>query len=149
MSRASRAAPASIERITEKNVGLLSDIAPDVFDGPIDPTHLANYLSAPGHALFVAEEGGLIVGQVRGVVLHQPDTSPILYIDNLGVAPTHQRRGIATRLFHAVCAWGDTSGAGAMWVSADADNDEATAFYTALGLKGITMVYYERYKSRP
>ncbi len=143
MATESGAATVSIVRITEENTDLLSNIADDVFDDPIAATYLNAYLNAAGHALFVACMDGQVVGHIRGVVLHQPDTASNLFIDNLGVTPDLQRRGIATQLFHALSAWAKARGATGMWVAAESDNEQAKAFYTALGLKGAEMVYYE------
>lgn len=133
-----------IHHITSANTAPLNDIAPDVFDAPIAADRLARFLQATGHALFVATEESRVVAQGRGMIHHSPDEAPVLYIDNFGVAPTHQRRGIGTRLFVALRAWAKDHGATTVWLATETDNEPAKAFYAALGLDPTTVVYFER-----
>jgi ribosomal protein S18 acetylase RimI-like enzyme len=135
---------ATIHRITPSNTALLDDLAPDVFDAPIDATRLAAFLAEPSHALFVATEAERVVAQARGMIHHSPDEAPVLYIDNFGVAPSHQRRGIGTRLFAALRGWAKDHGATTVWLATETDNQQAKGFYTALGLTPTTVVYFER-----
>ena len=123
--------PASIHHITAANTALLDNINPDVFDHAIDQRYLAAYVADPRHALFVAVENGAVVSHIRGNVHLQPDRAPDLYIDNLGTAPRHQRRGIAARLMDALIAWGKTQGCTYAWVATEIDNDGAKGFYAA------------------
>ena len=120
-----------IHHITPANMALLDHADPDVFDHAIDPAHLAAYATAPLHAMFVAIDGPLVVGQIRGSVHLQPDRAPDLYIDNLGTAPSHQRRGIASRMMDAMLAWGAAQGCTYAWVATETDNDGANGFYAA------------------
>jgi len=133
-----------IHHITPANLSLLDTVALDVFDEPLKPAALTAFVNAPGHAMFVAIDGVRVVGQARGLIQHQPDTSPVLYIDNLGVNPAHQRRGIATRLVAALRAWAKEHGATTVWVATETDNDQAKAFYAALGLTHSTVAYFEK-----
>jgi ribosomal protein S18 acetylase RimI-like enzyme len=123
--------PASIHRITAANAALLDRVDPDVFDHPIDPRYLEAYVADPRHALFVAVENGVVVGHIRGNTHLQPDRAPDLYIDNLGTAPSHQRRGIAARLMDALIAWGKAQGCTYAWVATETDNEGAKGFYAA------------------
>jgi ribosomal protein S18 acetylase RimI-like enzyme len=115
---------AHIHRITKDNTDLLANIAEDVFDHAIDPVRLEHFLDSAGHVLFVAVDGGVVVGHIRGIVHLQPDRDADLYIDNLGVAPTHKRQGIATRLIRALVDWGGMHGCTYAWVATEPDNDE-------------------------
>ena len=123
-----------IVRIAADTGHLLGRIAEDVFDAAIDPAQLAEVTGRPDHLLFVALDGDLVVGQCLGMVLYGPDRAPVLYVDNLGVAPDHRRQGIATRLMAAVRAAGEARGAAWMWLGADPDSDSARPFYEALGM---------------
>jgi ribosomal protein S18 acetylase RimI-like enzyme len=133
-----------IHHITSTNATLLNTVATDVFDAPINAAHLAAYLNEPGHALFVATDADTVVGQARGMIHHSPDEAPVLYIDNLGVAPSHQRRGIATRLVGSLREWAKEKGATTVWVATETDNDQAKGFYAALGLSHTTVAYFEK-----
>ncbi len=121
----------AIHLITRANTGLLARIADDVFDEAIQHDLLAAYVSDPRHAMMIAEEDGLVIGQIRGNIHMQPDRAPDLYIDNLGTAPSHQRRGIATDLMKAMLAWGEAQGCTYAWVATETDNAQANGFYAA------------------
>lgn len=121
----------SIHRVAPANVALLSRIAEDVFDEAIQPGPLADFLADPNHALFVAVHNDEVIGQIRGMVHLQPDRASDLYIDNLGTAPSHQRRGVATALINAMLDWGRTRRCTYAWVATETDNDGAIGFYGA------------------
>lgn len=133
----------SITNITSENSDLLSNVADEVFDYDISARHLALYLAQAGHKLFVAEEAGVVVGQIRGMIHFQPDEPAHLYIDNLGVAPTHKRQGIARALFTALTSWAKAKGCKSFWVATECDNDEGNGFYRGIKLKGEKMYFYE------
>lgn len=133
----------TIHRITADNSDLLANIAEDVFDYEIDGQRLAAYLASPQQTLFVAVEEGLVIGQVRGFLLLQPDQGPDLYIDNLGVSPAWKRRGVATALAQALFKFGRERGCAGVWVATEADNAEGIAFYDALRLKRLPVAMFE------
>jgi ribosomal protein S18 acetylase RimI-like enzyme len=132
----------SFHRITLENRALLDSVDEDVFDHAITPERLEAFLTAPGHALFVAVENGTVVGHARGIVHVQPDRAADLYIDNLGVAGSEQRKGIATRLVRDLVAWGRTQGCTYVWVATEPDNDVAIAFYGAQRFERQAMEYF-------
>jgi aminoglycoside 6'-N-acetyltransferase I len=132
----------SIRRVESGDAPLLELIAPDVFDEDLRPDALAAFLAAEGHALFVAIADGVVVGQARGMIHVQPDKAKELYVDNLGVAPSHQRRGIATRLVRSLMDWGRAGGCASLWVATEIDNAEGIAFYASLGLEPKTLVWF-------
>lgn len=57
-----------------------------------------------------------------------------LYLDMLGVVPTHRRNGIATALLEAGHAWADDLG---LPVALDTDSDENVAFYEGRGYVAV------------
>ncbi|MGE4251645.1 MAG: GNAT family N-acetyltransferase, partial [Parvibaculaceae bacterium] len=86
---------------------LFGRIADDVFDDPVEPEKLARYLALPNHHLFIALEDGVIVGQLTALSYAHPENRPgDLFIDEVGIAPSAQRRGIGTRLMQAAFALG-------------------------------------------
>jgi aminoglycoside 6'-N-acetyltransferase I len=121
----------TIHHVSPANADLLGNVDPDVFDHAIAPAQLATYLADPRHAMFVAVEADFVIGQIRGSVHLQPDRASDLYIDNLGTAPSHQRRGVATRLINAMLAWGKAQGCTYAWVATETDNGGAQGFYAA------------------
>jgi ribosomal protein S18 acetylase RimI-like enzyme len=133
-----------LHHITPANTALLAQVDPDVFDHAIDPAHLSAYAAAPLHAMFVAMEDGLVIGQIRGSVHLQPDRAADLYIDNLGTAPSHQRRGVASAMMKAMLDWGRTQGCVYTWVATETDNEQAIGFYAAQGFTHDTMAMFAR-----
>lgn len=119
----------AIRHITPANTHLLDRVAADVFDEEMQPDRLAAFLADANHALFVAVEAGVVIGQIRGNVHLQPDRASDLYIDNLGTAPGHQRRGIASGMIRALIAWGRERGCTYVWVATETDNEGGIAFY--------------------
>ncbi len=132
----------SVHHITPANTELLASVDPDVFDYAINPTHLTAYVADPLHAMFVATEDGLVVGQIRGSVHLQPDRAADLYIDNLGTAPLHQRRGIAAVMMKAMLDWGKAQGCIHAWVATETDNEQARSFYAAQRFTHNTVAYF-------
>jgi ribosomal protein S18 acetylase RimI-like enzyme len=113
---------------------MFARIAEDVFDHAVDGQVLAAFLATPGHHLIVALNGDTIVGQVAAMVHRHPDRRPTeLYIDEVGVAPAFQRRGIARALLDAMLALGRSLGCAEAWVGTEHDNLPAKALYAARG----------------
>ena len=70
----------------------LENVAPDVFDNPIEPEFAKEFLADPRHHIAVAIDRDLIVGFASGVHYLHPDKPLELFVNEVGVAPTHQRR---------------------------------------------------------
>ena len=130
-------------RITASDAALLSNIATDVFDEPVDPLRLAAYLASPGHLMVLAFDGDLVVGQCAGVVHRHPDKVSELYVDEVGTASTHLRQGIATAMLEALFAWGRELGCEEAWLGTELDNDAANGLYRRFGGAEDTIKYYE------
>ncbi len=121
---------------------LFARIADDVFDAPVRPDRLATYLAAPDHHLIVAIHDGTIVGQLAAVVHRHPDLAAELHIDNLGVAPPFQRRGLARRMLETMFALGKELGCENAWVGTEHDNLPARRLYEQRGASGEDFVWY-------
>lgn len=120
---------ATVRRIGPADAGLFAAIAPDVFDEPVDPRLLSAYLGAPGHLMVLAIEDNQVVGQVAAVVHRHPDKPTELYVDEVGTASTHRRRGIARMMLEAMFDWGRELGCAEAWVGTELDNEAANALY--------------------
>jgi ribosomal protein S18 acetylase RimI-like enzyme len=131
-----------IVRITPQTMDRLDHIAPDVFDGPIASHFLQQYLAAENHALFAAMDADILIGQVRGMIQYHPDKKPELFIDNLGVTPSRQRRGIATQLLEAITAWGRSCNCSCIWVLTEPDNHAAHGCYESIGFSRDTATLF-------
>lgn len=112
---------------------VLDRVAPDVFDGPVDARWCAEFFADPRHHLAVALDDGVVVGMASGVHYVHPDKPPELFIDEVGVAPTHEGRGIGRRLLAALLAHARGLGCVEAWVLTDYDNAAARRLYAAAG----------------
>ena len=125
-----------IHRVTSDQIGwfLTLTILDEVFDDPVQPHRLTEFVGQTNHALLIAVDGSTVTGHIRGMMLHHPDAGPDLYIDNIGVAPFYRRQGIASRLMEAIKAWAHGQDSQELWVLAEPENAPARAFYSHHGL---------------
>ncbi|MGL4489904.1 MAG: GNAT family N-acetyltransferase [Rhizobiaceae bacterium] len=121
----------------------IETVAPEVFDYPLDQISLQSYLGTSGHILIIAQEGDLVVGQLTAVVHTHPDHRPKeLYIDEVGVSPAYQRRGIATKLIELAFEKGRASGCIEAWLGTELDNLPANALYEPRAVEVETVKMY-------
>src|SRR6185369_2207433 len=121
--------PFQIKRLSSGDAPMLTHIAPDVFDEAVDPSRLATYLRTPGHLMVLALDGDLVVGQCAGVIHRHPDKATELYVDEVGTASTHRRKGIARAMLDELFRWGRELGCEEAWLGTELDNDPANALY--------------------
>jgi aminoglycoside 6'-N-acetyltransferase I len=76
---------------------VLRNVAPEVFDHALKPALIAEFLRDGRHHLAVAIEDGTVIGFASGVHYVHPDKPSELWINEVGVGPSHHRRE-ATRL---------------------------------------------------
>lgn len=85
----------------------------------------------------VAVEDGEVIGFAEGTLRHDYvngcDTSPVVFLEGICVAPRARRQGLARQLVAAIADWGRTKGclefASDTWL----ENDEGLAFHLAAG----------------
>ncbi|TPJ33971.1 GNAT family N-acetyltransferase [Mesorhizobium sp. B2-8-3] len=118
-----------IRRLHPGDDALVMRVADDVFDEPVRPDRLAACLAAPGHFMIVAIVGQTVVGQCAAVIHRHPDKVSEFYIDEVGVAPPFQRRGIARKMLDAMFEIGREHGCEEAWVGTEPDNEPARALY--------------------
>ena len=121
--------PLTLKRMQPGDEALFQRVAPDVFDEPIRAELLAAYLREPGHIMVLAFEGDLVVGQCAGVLHRHPDKTIELYVDEVGTAATHLRRGIARLMMDELFAWGRELGCEEAWLGTETDNEPAKSLY--------------------
>ena len=123
-----------IVRLSPDNAELLHRLADDVFDEPVRADRLAAYLAEPGHIMLVALSGGIVVGQCAAVLHRHPDKVTELYLDEVGVTPAMQRKGIGRALVESMLRIGRELGCGEAWVGTEPDNLPARGLYESLDL---------------
>jgi aminoglycoside 6'-N-acetyltransferase I len=132
-----------IIQIDESNMGLLKSIDQDIFDEKIDPVRLAVLLKEQNHILLAAITEGMVVGQVLAQIHRHPDKPKELYIDDLAVSETVQRRGVATRLLEQLFEMAVKRGCQEIWVATEPENEPAKKFYSSLKLSMRQVVVFE------
>lgn len=113
---------------------ILDNVAEEVFDDPIVQAFAEEFLADPRHRLVVARDNNIVVGFVSAVIYVHPDKpSPELWINEIGVAPTHQRQGIGKALMQGILEEAKRSGCSEAWVLTDRANLPAMAMYKSAG----------------
>ncbi|MFP7279096.1 GNAT family N-acetyltransferase [Exiguobacterium indicum] len=105
---------------------------------PVPEDLFLSQLENPDYALLVAEQNGL-----AGVIVLKEDSvegsgfvfdKHYLRVISLVVADTHQKQGVGRRLMQAAYAHAETIGCDKIELGVDDANQEAIAFYEALGM---------------
>jgi aminoglycoside 6'-N-acetyltransferase I len=112
---------------------VLAHVAPATFDHSVPPELAAEFLADPRHHIAVACEAGRVVGFASAVHYIHPDKPAELWVNEVSVAPTHQRRGFAKQLLRALFDAGRAAGCREAWVLTDRSNEPARQLYGALG----------------
>jgi len=112
---------------------ILMNVAADVFDNPIDGDLTREFLEDPRHHIAVAIDDGLVVGFASAVHYIHPDKRPELWINEVGLAPTHRCRGLGKAVLNALFEAGRAHNCSLAWVLTDRNNASAMALYSSVG----------------
>ena len=115
------------------DAAVLDRVADGVFDDAVQPALTREFLGDARHHLAVALDDGVVVGFVSGVHYVHPDKPAELWINEVAVAPTHLRRGIAQALLRMLFDTGRSLGCAQAWVLTDRDNTAAMRLYASVG----------------
>lgn len=134
MASAPEASPSiEIRLLLPHERAVLDRVAPGVFDAPVVPRWRDEFLDDSRHHLVVALHGELVVGFVSAVHYVHPDKPPELWINEVGVAPSHQQQGVGRRLLERVLAHGASLGCVQAWVLTSPTNVAAQRLYASSG----------------
>ena len=133
-----------------KQVGQVHhDIRPDIFRDhcqKYDEAALAQLLKDETRPIFIADEGGAVLGYCFCILRAFEDESVMtdrkeLYIDDLCVDETHRGQGIAKALYRHVTDYAKAIGCTFVTLNVWSGNDSAMKFYKNAGLtpRSITM----------
>jgi ribosomal protein S18 acetylase RimI-like enzyme len=122
-----------VRMLASDDAGVLANVADGVFDDPVRQELAAEYVADARLHLAVALEGDLVVGMASGVHYPHPDKPAQLFINEVGVASSHQRRGLGRRLIETLLAHGRELGCHEAWVATEADNEPARQLYVSTG----------------
>ena len=122
-----------IRVLTAGDIALFDTVADEVFDNPIDPELASAFLADPRHHIVVGSDNGVVVDFASGVDYIHPDKPAKLWINEVGVAPTHHGRGIGKRIVACLVEHGVSIGCRTAWVVTEAGNAPARALYVSAG----------------
>jgi ribosomal protein S18 acetylase RimI-like enzyme len=123
-----------IKLLGRDDANVLENVAPAVFDDPINPSVTDAFLNDPRHHLAVAVDNKVVVGFVSAVHYIHPDKPrPELWINEVGVAPTYRGRGLGKRLLRSILDAARRIGCTEAWVLTERSNIAAVRLYSSSG----------------
>jgi aminoglycoside 6'-N-acetyltransferase I len=123
-----------LKRLGPDDAAIFDHVAEGVYDDPLVRASVVEFLHDARHHVVVALDDGVVVGSVTAVhYLHPDKPDPEVWINELGVARTHRRRGLARALLNAVLAWARELGCREAWVLTHRANDAAMRLYASTG----------------
>jgi aminoglycoside 6'-N-acetyltransferase I len=125
-----------------EDISILDAVADDVFDHPLIPEQVARFLADRSHFIAVAIDDGSVVGIGTANEYLHPDKPVQFWVQEMGVAPSHQRRGIGSRLLEMLLDVARERGHAEAWLGTENDNTPARALYRSLGGQEEPFVMY-------
>ena len=126
--------PVEIRVLTVEEASLLDSLAVGVFDDPLDQEATAAFLSDERHHLVAAIDDGLVVGFISAInYLHPDKPRPELWINEVGVAPSHQKHGIAKAMMLVLLERGAQLRCKEAWVLTNRSSLAAMQLYHVSG----------------
>ena len=120
-----------IKILQRGGAGVLMNVAAEVFDNPIDAERTRRISRRPSTSH--CRRCGLAVGFASGVHYVHPDKGPELWINEVGLAATHRRRGVGKAVLKALLEVGRAHHRRVAWVLTYQGNVAAKALYSSLG----------------
>jgi len=121
-----------IQRLGVGDETMLMQVADDVFDHAVCLDLTRQFLSEQHNLLVVALDQDLVVGMGSGLFYVHPDKKHELWINEVGVSPIYQRRGIARAIVLKMQERAKTLGCTACWLLTEPDNQAANGLYGSL-----------------
>jgi aminoglycoside 6'-N-acetyltransferase I len=112
---------------------VLSNVDGELFDAPVQADLIAQFLDDPRHHIAVARFAGRVVGFASGVHYVHPDKPAELWVNEVGVVPKHQGKGIGRLLLASLFDSARSVGCRQAWVLTDRSNARACKLYRSLG----------------
>ena len=122
-----------VRSLSLEDESLLLEAEPGLFDDEIRPKLVTEFLRDPRHHLVAAIEQGAIIGFLSALHYVHPDKPAELWINEVGVVPTHRHKGVGKALITAALSIGRELGCRQAWVLTDSENEPAKALYASAG----------------
>ena len=123
----------TLKTLSRADLLLLLNVADDVFDNPIDEVFASEFLNDPRHHIVAALVDDVIIGFASAVHYIHPDKPPELWINEVGVAPSHQRQGVGKALIKEMLRLGGELGCKTAWLTTERSNVPANRLYSTTG----------------
>ena len=133
----------TVKLLDQGDFDLLCSADVSVFDQPIQPDLARTYLAHPDYLIALASDGETVVGMASGLFHFHPDKPLEFWINEVGVAESHQRLGIAKTLMRCLLDGARKKGVTSAWVATETDNEAARALYRSIGGREDQMAYFE------
>ncbi len=105
-----------------------------IFDNPVDPSMLQEFLNDKRHHLFISAEGDKIVGFASGFHYVHPDKLPQLFINEVSVEESFRNQGIGAELVKRLCEYAaEHFQCGEAWIGTEVSNAAARKCYVKAG----------------
>jgi ribosomal protein S18 acetylase RimI-like enzyme len=122
-----------IRLLEERDAALLANVDRGVFDHVVQPKFALAFLADPRQHIVAAVEGGQVVGFVSALDYIHPDKPPELWVNEVGVASSHRRRGLAKQMLATMFEHARSRGCREAWVLTERSNAVALNLYQAAG----------------
>lgn len=123
----------TIQNLSLTDLPLLLHPADGVFDNPVDESFAREFLADPRHHIVVALSDGVVIGFASAVHYIHPDKPPELWINEVGVTPAHQNKGVGKAIMKEMLELGKQIGCVNAWVLTDRSNTAANRLYKSAG----------------
>jgi ribosomal protein S18 acetylase RimI-like enzyme len=133
----------TINILSKSDLSLLLNVADDVFDNPVDEKYAAEFLNDPRHHIVAAIDDGVMIGFASAVHYIHPDKPSELWINEVGVASSHQKQGVGKAIMKEILRLGQEIGCKTAWVLTEKENEAANGLYKSAGGVGSDVVMYE------
>ncbi|MDX1379412.1 MAG: GNAT family N-acetyltransferase [Anaerolineales bacterium] len=123
----------TIKILSNSDISIVVNVADDVFDNPVDERYATEFLADPRHHIVAATDDGVMIGFASAVHYIHPDKPPELWINEVGVAPSHQNQGIGKAILKEMLRLGRKLGCKTAWVLTELENEPARGLYKSAG----------------
>jgi aminoglycoside 6'-N-acetyltransferase I len=134
----------TVKILSTSDLLLLLNAEEDVFDNPVNENLATEFLADPRHHIVAAMDEDVMIGFASAVHYILPDKPRELWINEVGVAPSHQNQGVGKAIMQEMLRLGRELGCKTAWVLTERDNEPANGLYKSVGGKvdtGDTILY--------
>jgi aminoglycoside 6'-N-acetyltransferase I len=122
-----------VKLLSNRDAAVLDNVDDDVFDHSIRADSVRAFFNDPSNLIAVAIDNGVVVGMASAFSYIHPDKPLQLFVNEVGVSRTHQRRGLGKKLVRLILERGQELGCEEAWVATEEENAPARRLFLTLG----------------